>query len=130
MISTSGRTVLLNPGPVNVSPRVVQTLLRGDLCHREREFAQLQTRVRELPRRSSIAGCAKTPRSRSCAWCTMRPPPACSTPWQRCAMGMSLPFQSKRAWRACASIGVWVRVLQAELLDDRCTPILVWPSSR
>ena len=32
---TSGRTMLLNPGPVNVSPRVAQALLRGDLCHRE-----------------------------------------------------------------------------------------------
>lgn len=48
MIFTSGRTVLLNPGPVNVSPRVAQALLRGDLCHREREFSQLQGRIREL----------------------------------------------------------------------------------
>jgi 2-aminoethylphosphonate-pyruvate transaminase len=45
---TSGRTVLLNPGPVNVSPRVAQALLRGDLCHREDEFSVLQSRVREL----------------------------------------------------------------------------------
>jgi 2-aminoethylphosphonate-pyruvate transaminase len=48
MIATSSRTVLLNPGPVNVSPRVAQALLRGDLCHREREFSVLQGRVREL----------------------------------------------------------------------------------
>jgi 2-aminoethylphosphonate-pyruvate transaminase len=48
MLSASGRTVLLNPGPVNVSPRVAQALLRGDLCHREREFSVLQARVREL----------------------------------------------------------------------------------
>src|SRR5919197_4345150 len=48
MITSSGRTVLLNPGPVNVSPRVAQALLRGDLCHREREFGVLQARVREL----------------------------------------------------------------------------------
>jgi 2-aminoethylphosphonate-pyruvate transaminase len=47
MITGSGRTVLLNPGPVNVSPRVAQALLRGDLCHREREFSVLQTRIRE-----------------------------------------------------------------------------------
>ena len=45
---TSGRTMLLNPGPVNVSPRVAQALLRGDLCHREDEFSVLQSRVREL----------------------------------------------------------------------------------
>lgn len=43
----SGRTILLNPGPVNVSPRVAQALMRGDLCHREREFSVLQARVRE-----------------------------------------------------------------------------------
>ena len=38
---------LLNPGPVNVSPRVQQALLRGDLCHREEEFADLLVAVRE-----------------------------------------------------------------------------------
>jgi 2-aminoethylphosphonate-pyruvate transaminase len=48
MITSSGRTVLLNPGPVNVSPRVAQALLRGDLCHREEEFSVLQHRVRAL----------------------------------------------------------------------------------
>jgi 2-aminoethylphosphonate-pyruvate transaminase len=48
MTASSGRTVLLNPGPVNVSPRVAQALLRGDLCHREHEFSALQSRVREL----------------------------------------------------------------------------------
>jgi 2-aminoethylphosphonate-pyruvate transaminase len=48
MLMSSGRTVLLNPGPVNVSPRVAQALLRGDLCHREPEFSRLQGRVREL----------------------------------------------------------------------------------
>ena len=47
MMTASGRTVLLNPGPVNVSPRVAQALLRGDLCHREREFSVLQARIRE-----------------------------------------------------------------------------------
>jgi len=33
--------ILLAPGPVNVSPRVTAALARGDLCHREPEFAQL-----------------------------------------------------------------------------------------
>jgi 2-aminoethylphosphonate-pyruvate transaminase len=44
----SQRTVLLNPGPVNVSSKVQQALLRGDLCHREPEFAKLMTNVRRL----------------------------------------------------------------------------------
>ena len=48
MSTSAARTVLLNPGPVNVSPRVAQALLRGDLCHREPEFSTLQNRVREL----------------------------------------------------------------------------------
>src|ERR671923_656913 len=48
MPTFSSRTMLLNPGPVNVSPRVAQALLRGDLCHREREFGALQSRIREL----------------------------------------------------------------------------------
>lgn len=39
--------VLLNPGPVNVSARVARALLRGDLCHREPEFAALQAEIRE-----------------------------------------------------------------------------------
>lgn len=38
--------VLLNPGPVNVSPRVRQALVRGDLCHREAEFTELLVAVR------------------------------------------------------------------------------------
>ena len=38
--------VLLNPGPVNVSPRVREALLRGDLCHREPEFSDLLAAVR------------------------------------------------------------------------------------
>ena len=38
--------ILLNPGPVNVSPRVRQALLRGDLCPREAEFADLLAAVR------------------------------------------------------------------------------------
>ena len=35
------KTILLNPGPVNTSPRVQQALLRGDLCHREIECSSL-----------------------------------------------------------------------------------------
>jgi 2-aminoethylphosphonate-pyruvate transaminase len=35
------RTVLLNPGPVTLSERVRNALLREDLCHREPEFAAL-----------------------------------------------------------------------------------------
>jgi len=35
------KTILLNPGPVNTSPRVQQALLRGDLCHREKECSSL-----------------------------------------------------------------------------------------
>src|SRR5262249_21397772 len=38
--------ILLNPGPVNVSPRVQQALLRGDLCHREEEFSELLVAIR------------------------------------------------------------------------------------
>ncbi|MCW5889486.1 MAG: aminotransferase class V-fold PLP-dependent enzyme [bacterium] len=39
--------ILLNPGPVNVSPRVTAALGRGDLCHREPECAALLGAVRE-----------------------------------------------------------------------------------
>src|SRR5215212_4259321 len=38
--------ILLNPGPVNVSPRVQHALLRGDLCHREEEFSELLGAIR------------------------------------------------------------------------------------
>lgn len=38
--------ILLNPGPVNVSPRVTAALARGDLCHREPEYAELQESIR------------------------------------------------------------------------------------
>ena len=40
------RTLLLNPGPVTLSARVRQALLRPDLCHRETEFSALQTAIR------------------------------------------------------------------------------------
>ena len=38
--------ILLNPGPSNVTEGVAQALLRGDLCHREPEFSELQTSIR------------------------------------------------------------------------------------
>lgn len=37
---------LLNPGPVTLTRRVRQALLGDDLCHREPEFAALQTEIR------------------------------------------------------------------------------------
>lgn len=37
----SARQVLLNPGPVTLSPRVRAALTEGDWCHREPEFAAL-----------------------------------------------------------------------------------------
>ena len=40
------RTVLLNPGPVNVTDRVRQSLLLPDLCHREKEFSDLMAAIR------------------------------------------------------------------------------------
>ena len=39
--------LLLNPGPVTLSERVRQALMRPDLCHRETEFTQLQNSIRE-----------------------------------------------------------------------------------
>ncbi len=41
------KTILLNPGPVTLSNRVRQAMLREDLCHRESEFAELQSGIRE-----------------------------------------------------------------------------------
>jgi 2-aminoethylphosphonate-pyruvate transaminase len=40
------RTILLNPGPVNLSDRVRRALLRPDICHREPECADLVARIR------------------------------------------------------------------------------------
>ncbi|MBL1142889.1 MAG: 2-aminoethylphosphonate aminotransferase [Proteobacteria bacterium] len=39
-------TILLNPGPVVLSERVRQALLKPDLCHREQEFIDLQNKIR------------------------------------------------------------------------------------
>ena len=41
------KTILLNPGPVNVSPRVRDALAGPDLCHREPEFFDLQDGIRQ-----------------------------------------------------------------------------------
>lgn len=41
------RIVLLNPGPVNVTPTVRDALLRGDMCHREPEIAGLIQNIRK-----------------------------------------------------------------------------------
>jgi len=40
------KTILLNPGPVNVSERVRAALTGADLCHREPEFYDLQDAIR------------------------------------------------------------------------------------
>ena len=37
---------LLNPGPVNVTSRVAASLMRGDMCHREKEFEDLMANIR------------------------------------------------------------------------------------
>lgn len=37
----------MNPGPVNVTPRVRRALLKSDICHREEEFSDLMSDVRE-----------------------------------------------------------------------------------
>ena len=39
--------ILLNPGPVVLSERVRNALLKPDLCHREQEFIDLQNRIRQ-----------------------------------------------------------------------------------
>lgn len=49
--------VLLNPGPVNVSPRVTAALARGDVCHREPECeAVLESIRRRLVQAFAPAG--------------------------------------------------------------------------
>lgn len=40
------RDILLNPGPVTLSERVRQALLRPDMCHREQDFASLMLSIR------------------------------------------------------------------------------------
>lgn len=41
------RAILLNPGPVSLSEAVRKAAVSADLCHREPEFFELQSRVRE-----------------------------------------------------------------------------------
>lgn len=43
----SRQHILLNPGPVNIRPKVRKTLLEPDLCHREPEFGELLKETRE-----------------------------------------------------------------------------------
>jgi 2-aminoethylphosphonate-pyruvate transaminase len=45
-MNADGKRCLLNPGPVTLTERVRQAMLRPDLCHREPEFTALQTDVR------------------------------------------------------------------------------------
>ena len=52
------RWILLNPGPVNVTPSVRNSLLGPDLCHREPEFASLLSGIRG--KLLSIFGVART----------------------------------------------------------------------
>lgn len=40
------RTILLNPGPVNISERVRRALTRPDICHREDDFSRLMAAIR------------------------------------------------------------------------------------
>jgi 2-aminoethylphosphonate-pyruvate transaminase len=40
-------TILLNPGPVTLTKRVREAMLKPDLCHRESEFSILQGDIRE-----------------------------------------------------------------------------------
>jgi 2-aminoethylphosphonate-pyruvate transaminase len=48
--------ILLNPGPVNVSERVRQALLRPDICHRETEFTDLLHRIQAKLLQAFVAG--------------------------------------------------------------------------
>ncbi|TKB79718.1 MAG: aminotransferase class V-fold PLP-dependent enzyme [Nitrospira sp.] len=48
--------ILLNPGPVNVSDRVRQALLRPDICHRESECAELIHGIRQKLLKAFVPG--------------------------------------------------------------------------
>ncbi|GIT65431.1 MAG: hypothetical protein Ct9H300mP23_10580 [Nitrospinota bacterium] len=45
-IRPMSRTVLLNPGPVNITDKVRQAMTLPDLCHREKEFSNLMAAIR------------------------------------------------------------------------------------
>ncbi len=48
--------MLLNPGPVNVSDRVRQALLRPDSCHRESEFTELLHGIQDKLLKAFVPG--------------------------------------------------------------------------
>src|SRR3982751_522944 len=48
--------MLLNPGPVNVSDRVRQALLKPDLCHREGEFTALLHGIQDKLLKAFVPG--------------------------------------------------------------------------
>jgi 2-aminoethylphosphonate-pyruvate transaminase len=48
--------ILLNPGPVNVSERVRQALLKPDICHRESEFTELLHRIQAKLLKAFVPG--------------------------------------------------------------------------
>jgi 2-aminoethylphosphonate-pyruvate transaminase len=48
--------ILLNPGPVNVSERVRQALLKPDICHREHEFSELLHRIQAKLLKAFVPG--------------------------------------------------------------------------
>jgi 2-aminoethylphosphonate-pyruvate transaminase len=48
--------ILLNPGPVNVSDRVRQALLQPDICHRESDFSELLTDIRQKLLKAFLPG--------------------------------------------------------------------------
>jgi 2-aminoethylphosphonate-pyruvate transaminase len=48
--------MLLNPGPVNVSERVRQALIRPDICHRESDFAELQQGIQAKLLKAFVPG--------------------------------------------------------------------------
>ena len=45
--NTVKKTILMNPGPVNVTDKVRDAQLRGDLCHREKEFSDLMRSIKD-----------------------------------------------------------------------------------
>lgn len=57
-MSRARRTILLNPGPVNVSPGVRRALAGPDICHREEEFYSLLRAVRS--KLTAIVGASHT----------------------------------------------------------------------
>jgi 2-aminoethylphosphonate-pyruvate transaminase len=48
--------VLLNPGPVNTSPRVKSALVHHDVCHRDSDYSEVVRRLERKLRRVFLAG--------------------------------------------------------------------------